>query len=88
MADTKPNGTQVNVDSILIKGAPTGTSAARLERAIWLALGRAGGGSGPANGGEHPLDISRLRLQLPPRATEAQIAEALAHAIARARQGD
>ncbi len=88
MADTNHGGTQVNIGSIVIKGAPAGTSAARLDQAIRLGLGQALSGSDRASGGEPPRNIPRLRLQLPPGATEADIAQALAHAIARTRQGD
>jgi hypothetical protein len=85
MANTNPSGIQVNIGSIVIKGAPAGTNSARLDRAIRQGLGRALEGVGLTSNVEHSIDVPRLRLQLPPRATEGEIAQALADAIAHTR---
>lgn len=87
MAESKLQGVRFDIGSIAITGAPAGTSAVRLDQAIREGFGRALGGSELTANVQLSGDIPRMRLQLPPRATEAQIAEAVALAIARAGRG-
>ena len=88
MAESKLNGTRFDIGSITVKGAPAGTSAARLDRAIRQGLAGVLGDSESFGNERFSSDIPRLRLQLTPGATEAQIAEALVLAISRASRGE
>jgi len=88
MQDRTPSPARVGIERIVIRGARADTRATSLDRAIRQGLARVLGRTGEPAGGAHSGHIPRVRLRLPPRATEAEIAEAVARAVAGARGGE
>jgi hypothetical protein len=76
-------GHAITIGTVAIQGAPPGLHAGRLADAVRAAIARGVGSADLSHADGAPIDIPSLTLRLPPNASEASIAEALARATAR-----
>lgn len=88
MPETPAHATHIDVDRVRITGAPAGTNAVDLRRALRSGLERELANLEPSGSGARSVYIPRLQLRLPAHATESDIAAALARAIAASRGSD